>query len=295
MRMREAAVEDRKRALGSFSALLRQYRRGLGHPSARAFFEAQGGRTFFGCTYRAYLNLENGLSVPQPALVEKLAAAFWIAVDEPKAREFTLAYLRVLLGAGRFTDYAVESLSRQDDAPGREQAARPGAEGRETVLSAAQAQILYRSAQDYWCFTLLANDAGRWTPDGLAKVLGLPVGRVSKSLTALQRARLLSRDGEGRWFCPHRGTLLFHPKDQPYRPQDLAALRRHWERMARRRGGELISEHPVLTRCSESELRGYFPYLMNSLLAADHYTRTQAGPDTAFFLIELVVQKLLPL
>ncbi|MBI3553263.1 MAG: hypothetical protein HY077_12280 [Elusimicrobia bacterium] len=72
-------MDERKIALLHFAALLRKYREGLGHRNAHSFFTAQGGRGFFGCTYRAYLYVEKGLSVPSPALVEKLVATLWIA------------------------------------------------------------------------------------------------------------------------------------------------------------------------------------------------------------------------
>jgi len=283
-----AAANERREALARFADLLRRYRENLGHDNPHAFFTAQGGRAFFGCTYRAYLSVEKGLSLPQPALVEKLISTLWVAVDDPKARDFAAAYLRLLVGSEDCARSIVEGLST-----GPEKAAS-GADESETVLSPEQARLLYDDEKRYWCFTLLSNDAGSWDARALAEALGWPAPAVAKALKALEAAGLARRGKDGRWRSPFGGKLLFHSKDRPYRPQDLAAMRSHWRRMAESRAGEVIQEHPVLTRCSKGELMQYFPYLMNSLLAADRLSRVKSGPDTGFFLLELKAEELLP-
>jgi hypothetical protein len=224
-------------------------------------------------------------------LVEKLVSTLWVAVDDPKARDFAAAYLRLLVGSDDFADFLVEGLSGGGQA---ESAAPSTSDDQETVLKPEQAQTLYEDEKRYWCFTLLSNDESSWAAEDLAKALAWPPGDVEKALGELEQHKLALRDKQGLWRCPYQGKLLFHPKDQAYRPQDLAALRSHWQRMAERRGGEVIQEHPVLTRCSKGELTQYFPFLMHSLLAADKFSRTKAGRDTGFFLLELKAEELLP-
>ena len=64
----------RSEALGRFGAMVRRRREDAGYASAREFYQSLGGRAFFGCTYKAYLNVEAGASHPSPRLVEKLEA-----------------------------------------------------------------------------------------------------------------------------------------------------------------------------------------------------------------------------
>ncbi len=106
-------------ALAHFSKLVRRYREAAGHQTARAFYDASGGKDAMGVGFKAYANVERGVSVPQPALVERLVAAFRLAHSPERSREFAMAYLRVLLGFDEMLEFAVQVLTTEG-------AVRPG-------------------------------------------------------------------------------------------------------------------------------------------------------------------------
>lgn len=280
--------------LGRFARLVRSYREDTGHPTARAFFQAQGGPAFFGCTYKAYLNVENGASVPQPALVERLATALRVALQEAKARAFALAYLSVLLDSEEFLSFASYALAEDGttNAPGKGAAAQQGLDA-PFQLNEAQSKLLASRPETYWAFTLLSNDRDPKSPADLARILGFEAAKLRSALTALRKAGLLASDQTGRFYHPHAGRTVLHPQDRTQAPKRLETIRGYWNSMSQERGGTLL-EHPLLSRSSEAELRGYFGYLAQSVLGAGGYARTDAGPDTALFLVEAVVRKLLP-
>ena len=185
-------------ALAHFAKLVRRCREAAGHASARAFYDASGGREALGVGFKAYANVERGVSVPQPPLIERLVAAFRLAHSPERSREFALAYLRVLLGFDEMLEFAVQVLTTEG-------AVRPGA--------------------------------------------GAPA--KTPRLTAAQKATL--DDG----------------------------------------GGEVLLDHPILVRARESELRGYLPYLAQSVAAAELSAGGENAPDEGLFLVEAALTHLL--
>ena len=63
--------------------------------------------------------------------------------------------------------------------------------------------------------------------------------------------------------------------------------------MSERRGAKLLNQ-AVLLRASETEFREFLPYLAQSVYGAHLYAKKERGPDTALFVIEASVRKLLP-
>lgn len=262
--------------LAHFAALVRRYRRQGGYKTARAFYDAQGGRQALGTGYKAYANLERGASVPQPALVEKLVAAFRLALSPERSREFSLAYLRVLLGFEGMLEFATQVLAGGGGAGGS--AGRRGDSGETVELSPAQAKTLEEPfAHAAAC--ALSQDAGAWSAAELAEALRLDAKGVERALAALRRSGLTSVGADGRHAWAAKGPLPALPdKAQPEWPGE---------------GGEVILDHPLLVRARESELRAYLPFLTQSLAAAELYRTDQRGADTGLFTIELAVSHLL--
>ncbi len=138
-------------ALEDFAAVVSRLRRDAGHRTARAFYEALGGKDFFGCSYKAYSNLEGGVSIPQPRLVQRVAAALRLGVRRAPARSFARAYLRLILGSEEFLELAAEAvlprLAARSGGPGaREESLDLEARGRAlfdhpVLLRASEAEL----------------------------------------------------------------------------------------------------------------------------------------------------------
>lgn len=264
---------QRKAALAHFALVVRKLREQIGYPTARAFYESSGGKATFGCTYKAYLNVENGVSAPQPRMVEKLAAALRLAHHEQRARDFAVAYLRVLLGSDDFVELAIEALTGAAAAHPRRY--EPPAD---MELTAAQIGLLQRSPEAFWCLTALANDRGAWRADALSDALGIPREKVAKALAALAAAKLVSGKN-GAYQRSQAGRALV--------PAGVAmngALQQ----------GETMVQHPLLFRASEAELTNYFRHIASTLRRAGLYATSDTGPDTHLFVLEASVLKLLP-
>lgn len=279
-----------------FSRTLRAFRHGAGHASARAFYQAAGGRAHFGCTYRQYLNVENGLSAPGTRLVERIALALSLMLDPDRAKEFVIAYLQCLISSEKLLGLVLKTMEGRreaktaPEAPLRRSMVR-NFQARSKPLTQAQSDCACSKFENYWIFTLLANDNERWSPERLAKATGFPEAAVLKSLKALGNVKLVESDTRGTYGSPFAGKVVLHPRDDIYAPR-LEKLRGNWDRMAAKQGHEVMRQH-LFTRASEAELRDYFPHLIQSVQAADICTTDRHGPDTAFFLIESTVRKIM--
>ncbi|MFH2203305.1 MAG: hypothetical protein ABIJ96_09345 [Elusimicrobiota bacterium] len=280
-----------------FSNTLQTLRSDAGHNSARSFYQDSGGRVFFGCTYRQYLNVEKGVSAPGAKLVEKISQALRLPYDASRRKEFVESYLKSLVGTESLFKLIVSAMTstvRSAEvpvAPLRKAMVR-NYEARSIPFTKEQASCVNSSSELYWVFTVLANDIGHWSVAELAKATGFQQPVVKKSLKRLLKVKLVSEDKKGEYYCPNAGKVYLYPRTDYYDP-NLDGLRKLWDQMGDRRGGIMMKQH-LFTRASELELREYYPHLIQSVQAADVCTTDRKGPDTAFFLIETVVRKVMP-
>lgn len=281
-----------------FAGLLREYRERAGHASGRSFYNAMGGRPFFGCTYKQYSNVESGRSLPKPLLVERIAAGLRLSGDEVQLRKYALAYLDALAGSPDLAQFLAAALlgsalpAGAAKPPFRQALQRSYAQ-RSVPLTRVQSELMLKDKVHYWTFTLLANDRARRTAADIARRLDFPEVQVRAALAAFVKAKLLARDGAGHFYCPEAGKVLLHPRESLYAPQVLETLSKHWGAMASKNGKLLLRQH-LFTRASESAIRQYFPYLVQAVQGADIYSTHDHGPDTALVLVETVVRRVLP-
>lgn len=282
--------------MSDFATTLRKQREAAGYTSARAFYRAWG-PAFFGCTYKAYLNIESGRSVPQPRLAMKIAVGLQVSQDRGRAKGFVTAYLRALIGMEELTGFVVRILAGKAPPPGQsslfQRAAERSMAGRTIPLSREKAAILLSAPEHYWAFTLLSDDFAHWKPGELAGRLELPEPRIRAALQDLVAARIFARDKEGRYYCPDAGKVFTFPRDRFYISRYREAMKGYWNHMSARQGATLLHRH-IFTRASEANLRNYFPYLAQSVYGAHIYSTKEKSPDSALFLVEARVRRLLP-
>lgn len=279
-----------------FAETLRRLRTEMGHTSARSFYKSQGGQKFFGCTYRQYLNVENGESAPSPRLVERIVLALNVPSEEERAWEFFISYIDALLGREKLLKMLLQGLDRKagqraPEVPLQKAMVRHF-ESRSIPLTMRQADALYESYENYWVWMLLSSDRGRWSAAKLAASTGLKQPQVTKSLKALVKAGLIRKEKSGDFHCPNAGKVFNLPRGDVFKPK-LAKLRGYWERMQEAKGERIMCHH-MLTRASEHELRTYCPQLIKAVQASDICSVDRKGDDTALFAIETTVRKLLP-
>src|SRR5438094_650062 len=97
--------------MAGFASAVRGLRERAGFPSARSFYKSRGGPRGLGCTYRAYLNVEAGRSLPQPKLAMSIARGLGLASDGAPARDYCLAYLRSTCRSEELSSFLERALS----------------------------------------------------------------------------------------------------------------------------------------------------------------------------------------
>lgn len=279
--------------MNEFALELRRQREAEGFPSARAFYKTRGGRSF-GCTYKAYLNLEAGRSVPQPRLAMRIAAALGVPGDPPRARAYAGAYLKGLVERPELAGFLLRALGAADSPESRstpfQRASEIGFQKKSVPLTRRQADLLCGDADRYWLWGVLSDDGRRWTPAGLARLLEIPERRAKAALESLAKGGLVSRE-DGRYYCEDAGQIFKFPRGSLYVPDYRKALRGHWAAMAARKGRTVLKRVSVL-RASEASLRRSFAYLAQAVNGVHIYSTTDAAPDTGLFLAQAVVKRL---
>lgn len=277
-----------------FSEVLRRLRVEAGHSSARGFYRARGGRTAFGCTYKAYLDLEGGRSLPQPALALRVARALGVR-ERGRSREFVSAYLGGVLRGTDLAEFLLRALRGEPPGPADlfQKASESSFAGRCKALNHSQSELLYRDWGAYWCFTFLSNEDGHWSLGSLAKGAGLAPARAKAALAALRRAGLAARDKGGLFFCPDTGRVFTYPRDEFFKPRTFAALKSHWDKMAARRGRRLFGRRLVV-RGSESGLRSVLMDLAQTVDGSHIYAVRERGPDTGLFVVSAGARRRAP-
>ncbi|MBI3547708.1 MAG: hypothetical protein HY078_01525 [Elusimicrobia bacterium] len=268
-----------------------------GYPSARAFFKDRGGQRHFGCTYRQYVNIERGRSTPGPRLLEKIAVGLRLLEDKENARDFFKAYLLAISKSADLVDLIVAAFTPTPDSMHKAQPEMVSSlvrsfETKTKVLSREASEYIAASPDHFWPFTILENDSGHWEPQALADAAGLQAAKVKRTLERLVEFKLVQRDREGKYFIQDPDRVVFrHPSDRIF--SATGPLTQMWEGMAAQ------DENPVLrsaffARAAESEVRQYAPFLLKALWGASVVATTKKAPDTAFFLMQVSIRKVLP-
>lgn len=270
---------SRHPALAAFAELIRRCREEAGYANAGQFYRAHG-RELMGCTAKAYQNLERGITVPSPALVERLATALRVGLREDRLGEFAAAYLRVLLGQGRFCDFALSTLSGTRDGARRESVSVQASRR----FSAEEARVIHSSKETYWCFVLLSAEAKPQTSADLAEMTGFKQTVIERALAELVDAGVLQKTGAGGFTS----ASSFLEDETGSRSEE------YWNAVAVGDEKGILLEHPLLIRASESDMRQYFSYLMRGLDGVRSLSTRHQGRDTGLFAVDLSLRKLFP-
>jgi hypothetical protein len=253
-----------------------------------------------GCTYEQYLNVESGRSVPQAPLLEKIVVALRVWLKPATAREFFLCYLKLALKSDHLVELLTQALGPQGDKAGAQtplrQALQKHTDMRRVDLRRDQAALILSSPAHFWCFNVFSNDKGEWGPEELSKLLDFQPKQVKTCLPQLHKAGLLIPGSDGRYRCIAAdvfwfpGTELYNPDETPRE----GTYRHHVVSLTQKRGALELYE-PLVLRASAGALRGYYPYLTQTVLGADVYSSAERGKDTALYVIETLVHRLFPM
>jgi len=282
--------------MSAFSEALLSLRREAGFPSAYRFYHRNGGRRHFGFTYVHYLRLEKGAKAPRAEAFGAIIKALRLAPAAEGARLMFRAYLLDVLGSPEAYELIVGSVSA-----GVPSVSPTLAEGgfdrlkREHLMHMNPEQFTAISLDEtsYWTSELLLNDNGSWGPKEVAQRLDCSVKDASAALDRLTKAKLLRATSPGRYKTRQPGKFWTFPGRTTGMEPLLDRVRGYWDAMAKRRGGP-FGERLELVRASSSVMRQYMSALHRAVDEANLAATHAKGEDTALFLIEGRVRRLLP-
>ncbi len=281
--------------MSAFSEALLALRRDAGFPSAYRFYHRNGGRRHFGFTYVHYLRLEKGAKAPRAEAFGAILKALRLAPSHEGARRMFQAYLLDVLGSPEAYELVVGGLSAT--AP---QVSPTLAEGgferlkREHLMHMSVEQFTAVSSDEvvYWTSELLLNDGGSWGAKEVSERLNCPPKIALDALERLTKAKLLRVTSPGRYRTRQPGKFWTFPGRTKGMEPLLERVRAYWDTMAKRRGGP-FGERLELVRASSSVMRQYMNALHHAVDEANLAATHSKGEDTALFLIEGRVRRLL--
>ncbi|OGS05614.1 MAG: hypothetical protein A3G41_06410 [Elusimicrobia bacterium RIFCSPLOWO2_12_FULL_59_9] len=282
------------RQTGGFGGVLARIRRERGFPSAHAFYRSRDGRRSLGLSFRNYLNLEQGKSLPKAGRLEAILAALGLPENAPQARELARAYFNAL-GMDALLRLAEAPQPAAPDLPAwklGELAAHLAVRRRTVQLSVEQWKLLARDFEANTCHIVLGNTAGWLSSGELAKTAGLSPGSVRRALKALDAAGLAELSG-GRARSPLAHQYWEAPPFLPRLVGINASLRRHVERWIEA-GKPAVVIPPVTARLTQTNVEGYARHLSEAVNLAAVYGDEEPTGDSAVYLVRGQVFKIFP-
>lgn len=281
--------------MSAFSEALLDLRREAGYPSAYRFYHRNGGRRHFGFTYVHYLRLEKGAKAPRSEAFGAILKALRLASSADGARRLFRAYLLDMLGSPEAYELIIGAVSKSVPS-----VSPTLAEGgfdrlkREHLMHMSVEQFTAVSSGEieYWTSELLLNDGGSWGAKEIAERLECSTASAAKALESLTKAKLLRATSPGRWKTRQPGKFWTFPGRSKGMEPLLDRVRGYWDAMAKRRGGP-FGERLELVRASSSVMRQYMNALHRAVDEANLAATHSKGEDTALFLIEGRVRRLL--
>lgn len=282
--------------MSAFSSALLALRREAGFPSAYRFYHRNGGRLHFGFTYVHYLRLEKGAKAPRAEAFGAILKALRLAPSHGGARRLFKAYLLDVLGSPEAYELVVGGLA--EDAP---KVSPTLAEGgferlkREHLMhmNTEQFRAVSESEHAYWISEVLLNDQGSWDAKTAGEKVGCAEKEAAAALARLKSAKLLRETSPGRYRTRQPGKFWTFPGRTKGMEPLLDRVRGYWDKMAAKRGGP-FGERLELVRASSSVMRQYMNALHRAVDEANLAATHAKGEDTALFLIEGRVRRLLP-
>jgi len=266
-----------------------------GFPSAYAFYHRNGGRRVFPFTYSFYLKLEKGRALPRPPWLARIVSALRLPPDDASLRALIHDYLQDLVSDRMFFDVFVRPMLRVEGAPPAPvaKAVRRLISEQAYHLTPAQFAAVASSPNTHWVFECLVNSRKPQTVERLAEVLRVTEEAVRAAIHLLDKAGLAKRIGRNRVSCPIACRFYVFPKEYPGFDEDRARLVSACESQAAKRGRDLFNAG-IMIRAEEGDAKRGLEGLQRAMEAASAYSVYDDGRDSAFFLFETRVRRILP-
>ncbi|MEI7527584.1 MAG: hypothetical protein WCK76_01465 [Elusimicrobiota bacterium] len=275
-----------------FSDMLCRLRGEAGFPTAYRFYHDNGGKAVMKMSYRNYLLIEQGKSLPEASRLNKLSNALRLTPKSAAAAELAVAWLRTLAGEETFENVFKHALSAAKPQPvmsPMDKAANRAISDKKFFITPEHYKVIVASFENYLCFLAMSNDAGVWETGALAETLKLGKAVTEKALAALEKAGLMKKAGPGRWRCPLATALVEAP---PLNTLDESLKKIEAFNAQLLKAGSTIWHRGGIIRINEGDLRNLTPLMANNISASKLYATTNRTEDSALFFIEGKILKL---
>lgn len=274
-----------------FSELLRKKRQEAGFMTAYRFFYDNGGEDFFGFSYRQYLRIELGKSVPGPERLSRLVSGLRLRDRTAPANELALSWLKTFVGeavyANVFSFLGIPASAKS--VPPTQRELKNALTGNKRYLTPEQFGAALTDKDTYLCFLSLGYDTGTWSADRLVKELGIQPQAAERALSTLFSAKLLKRAGKGRYRSAVVDQMVEFPPREAI-GETLLEKHRDYTRELIAAGREEFGRSGII-RADDVIFRDLFPTLQLSLEAMlAHKVREHTDNSALYYITGRVVK-----
>lgn len=277
-----------------FSDALRKAREEAGFATAYKFFYDNGGAKALGFSYRQYLMMEQGKSLPACSKLYKLFLSLRVFPLSAETFELATTWLRTLAGEEAYKyifDQFLPARTQNGVVSPLQTALKSVLKERTYYLSQEQARAILTDQDTYLCFNALSNDTGCWSVAQLAKALRLKEPAAGKAVKILAGVKLLKKARSGVYKCPVASMVVEFPNLDVIDPDLRKKVREYDNALIEsgenkwRRAGIIRADAPVL-------YNSYPPLMSLNIVAAHAYTVTKKREKSALFFVESRLVKL---
>lgn len=276
-----------------FSKKLVQLRKDAGFPTAYRFYHDNGGKGMLKISYRKYLLIEQGKSLPSIDRLNIFLFALRIVNKSAEANDFVAAWLKTLVGEENYGSLIEPLISPKPGTPGyspMQEAMKKALSDKKYYLDPGQVEVIAASKNNYLCFTAVSNDSGAWSREDFSARIGVPLKDVSKSLKELASAKLVKEIKKGVYKCPFAGAMLEYPHMATLDPSLMKKMNDHDAKLVAE--GAPVWTNSGIIRADEVALRSFFPIMGLNICTAQTYAITEKTDRSALFMIEGRITKL---
>lgn len=276
-----------------FSKTLTQLRKNAGFPTAYRFYHDNGGRPVLKISYRKYLLIEQGSSLPVLERLGIFLFALRIVNKSAEANELVTAWLKTMAGEENFREIIGPLLTARPDTPGyspMQKAMKKALDMKKYYLTPEQIGVMFANRDNYLCYLALSNDTGAWSRKDLAARLGLPGARAGAALKALAGAKIVKRVKKDVYKCPLAGAMVEYPHLTTLEPGLLKKVRGYDDDLVA--AGQPVWMRSGIIRADEIVFRSFFPVMGINLSTAQTYAVTEKTEKSALFMVEGKITKL---
>lgn len=265
----------------SFGAVLARVRRDRGFPNPHAFYKNRDGRRNLQLTFRSYLDIEQGKSLPKPERLKAILHALDLTGHALEAQELVESYFESL-GLNPLMPFlsAKEASSKAPELG--ELAARQAVAGKSMHLTTEQWKLRADDFDANACLLYLITTPGGCEVAELAETTGIGSAAAKRAVKALASVGLAKAAGS-RVRTPLDDKLVKAPPRSPAMVGVMAALEKHRARMIEK--GRLVQNSAITLRLTEAHLKHFQRHLDELIDMAYLYESQEKKSDIPVYMI----------